>query len=137
MGNFRISPSSSDEWLIDRYRYDTGNINGMLAMQQWKDNFSTGFINPVTRLPDITAGQKSLIVSILSAGTFFGALSAAPAADRVGRRWSLIAACHVFILGVTLQTASAAIPLFVAGRFFAGYGVGMLSTLIPLYQSET
>jgi len=27
--------------------------------------------------------------------------------------------------------------MFVAGRFFAGYGVGMVSALIPLYQSET
>jgi len=27
--------------------------------------------------------------------------------------------------------------MFVAGRFFAGYGVGMISALIPLYQSET
>nr|ACR78274.1 putative xylose transporter [Rasamsonia emersonii] len=119
------------------FGYDTGNINGILAMQQWKDSFSTGYVNPITGLPDITAGQKSLIVSSLSAGTFFGALSAAPAADRIGRRWGLITANIVFIVGVTLQTAAAGIPLFVVGRFLAGYGVGMLSTLIPLYQSET
>ncbi|KAL1968639.1 hypothetical protein VTN77DRAFT_1465 [Rasamsonia byssochlamydoides] len=119
------------------FGYDTGNINGILAMQQWKDTFSTGYINPTTGLPDITAAQKSLIVSILSAGTFFGALSAAPAADQIGRRWGLISACCIFILGVTLQTAAAGIPLFVVGRCLAGYGVGMLSTLIPLYQSET
>lgn len=98
-------------------------------MQQWKDSFSTGYVNPITGFPDITAGQKSLIVSSLSAGTFFGALSAAPAADRIGRRWGLITANIVFIVGVTLQTAAAGIPLFVVGRFLAGYGVGMLSTL--------
>jgi sugar porter (SP) family MFS transporter len=27
--------------------------------------------------------------------------------------------------------------MFIAGRFFAGFGVGMVSALIPLYQSET
>lgn len=43
----------------------------------------------------------------------------------------------VFSFGVVLQTAATEIPLFVAGRFFAGYGVGMVSALIPLYQSET
>jgi MFS family permease len=43
----------------------------------------------------------------------------------------------VFCLGVVLQTIAVAIPLFTAGRFFAGYGVGMVSALIPLYQSET
>ncbi|KAH7226989.1 hypothetical protein BKA60DRAFT_592322 [Fusarium oxysporum] len=27
--------------------------------------------------------------------------------------------------------------MLIAGRFFAGIGVGMISTMIPLYQSET
>jgi sugar porter (SP) family MFS transporter len=43
----------------------------------------------------------------------------------------------VFTFGVILQTAATAIPMFVAGRFFAGLGVGLLSATIPLYQSET
>lgn len=43
----------------------------------------------------------------------------------------------VFTFGVILQVAATSIPLFVAGRFFAGFGVGMISALIPLYQSET
>ena len=43
----------------------------------------------------------------------------------------------VFCVGVILQTIATDIPVFVAGRFFAGYGVGMVSALIPLYQSET
>lgn len=43
----------------------------------------------------------------------------------------------VFTIGVILQTAATAIPMFVAGRFFAGLGVGLLSSTIPLLQSET
>lgn len=86
----------------------------------------------------ITASEDSLIVSILSAGTFFGALTAAPVSDRLGRRWGLIFSCGiVFNLGVILQTAATAQPLLIAGRFFAGYGVGLLSAMVPLYQSET
>lgn len=42
----------------------------------------------------------------------------------------------VFCLGVIFQTAATSVPLFVAGRFFAGLGVGLLSATIPLYQSE-
>jgi len=33
------------------------------------------------------------------------------------------------MLGVILQTAATHIPLFVAGRFFAGAGVGLVSAL--------
>ena len=106
-------------------------------MSYWRKEFSTGYINPKDGLPDVTASQTSEIVSILSAGTFFGALTAAPCADMIGRRLGLVACTLVFCLGVILQTAATAIPMFVAGRFFAGYGVGMISATIPLYQSET
>ncbi|KAI6248010.1 Major facilitator-type transporter ecdD [Erysiphe necator] len=121
------------------YGYDTGNISGILAMRYFKDQFSTGHksIQDGVLQPDITSSQESLIVSILSAGTFLGALLAAQIADRIGRRWSLIASSWVFISGVILQTIATALPMFIAGRFFAGSGVGLISALIPLYQSET
>lgn len=119
------------------HRYDTGTIGGILGMQYWRNEFSTGYRNKDDGLPDVTSAQTSEIVSILSAGTFFGALTAAPVADMVGRRLGLVVSNIVFCIGVILQTIATDIPLFVAGRFFAGYGVGMISATIPLYQSET
>jgi len=94
----------------------------------WLKEFSTGNKDGKGS-PIITASQQSEIVSILSAGTFFGALAAAVIADRIGRRWSLIVSSIVFIFGVILQTAATEIPLFVAVRFFAGFGVGLVSAL--------
>ncbi|MCJ1242891.1 Plasma membrane low glucose sensor [Trapelia coarctata] len=88
-------------------------------------------------MPIITASEQSEIVSLLSAGTFFGALLSAPMGDITGRRMGLILSSFVFIFGVILQTAATAIPLFVTGRFFAGLGVGLISALVPLYQSES
>jgi len=80
--------------------------------------------------PILPASENSLIVSILSAGTFFGALTAAPFGDLLGRRMGLIVSAGiVFNFGVILQTAATEQPLFVAGRFFAGYGVGLISAL--------
>ncbi|KAJ5729582.1 uncharacterized protein N7483_004090 [Penicillium malachiteum] len=119
------------------FGYDTGTISGILAMKHWREMFSTGYINPKDNFPDVTSSQSSMIVSLLSAGTFFGALGAAPVADHFGRRIAMIIETFVFCFGVILQTASTSIPLFVAGRFFAGLGVGLLSATIPLYQSET
>ncbi|CZS88215.1 probable monosaccharide transporter [Rhynchosporium agropyri] len=119
------------------FGYDTGTIGGILAMPFWMKTFSTGHVNG-DGLPDVSASESALIVSILSAGTFFGALAAAPIADKIGRRWGLIASTAiVFNLGVILQTAATKSPMFIAGRFFAGLGVGLISAMIPLYQSET
>lgn len=95
-------------------------------MPYWEALFSTGYRNSQGQLT-VTSSQSATIVSILSAGTFFGALGAAPVADFVGRRWSLISSTLVFTLGVILQTAATSIPLFLAGRFFAGFGVGWIS----------
>lgn len=104
--------------------YDTGTISGILAMKFWLRSFSTEADG------SLTASQDSLIVSILSAGTFFGALTAAPFGDLLGRRWGLMTSAGlVFNLGVILQTVATRQPLFIAGRFFAGYGVGLISAL--------
>jgi len=118
------------------FGYDTGTISGILAMDYWRDLFSTGYRDPKGHL-DISPSQSSAVVSILSAGTFFGALCSPLLGDNIGRRWGLIASCWIFNFGVILQTASTSLPLFLAGRFFAGLGVGLISALIPLYQSET
>ena len=104
-------------------------------MPYWQDTFSTGFVNSSGHL-DVTASQSATIVSILSAGTFFGALGAAPVADIIGRRWGLIASNVVFCVGVVLQTASTSIPLFLAGRFFAGFGVGLISAMSKSRQAS-
>lgn len=44
--------------------------------------------------------------------------------------------CIVFSLGVSLQAGAPDFATFVVGRVFAGIGVGLVSTLIPMYQSE-
>ncbi|KAI6086866.1 hexose transporter [Hypoxylon rubiginosum] len=118
------------------FGYDTGTISGILAMDYWQTLFSTGYVNTKGHL-DVSPSQSSAIVSILSAGTFFGALTSPLLADHIGRRLGLIVSSFVFCIGVILQTAATALPLFLAGRFFAGFGVGLISALIPLYQSET
>lgn len=76
-------------------------------------------------------------MSILSCGTFFGALIAGDVADWIGRRTTIIIGCCIFLVGVILQTASAhGLGLIVAGRLVAGFGVGFVSAIIILYMSE-
>lgn len=97
-------------------------------MDYWQTLFSTGYVNTKGHL-DVSPSQSSAIVSILSAGTFFGALTSPLLADHIGRRLGLIVSSFVFCIGVILQTAATALPLFLAGRFFAGFGVGLISAL--------
>ncbi|KAI0628432.1 MFS monosaccharide transporter [Trametes polyzona] len=118
--------------------YDTGTINGILQMQDWLRTFGHLVPGPpgaVLRF-SVSTSVESLVVSILSAGTFLGALGGAPVADVVGRRAGILLSCLVFCLGVALQTGALNLATFISGRFFAGFGVGLISTLVPMYQSE-
>ncbi|KAI1739109.1 general substrate transporter [Xylaria scruposa] len=117
------------------FGYDTGTINGILAMKSFRDQFSTGYRDEHGEL-SLRPDQISITVAILSAGTFFGALVSAPFGDWIGRRLSIIASIGVFIVGVIFQVTARALPLLLAGRIFAGVGVGAVSVLVPLYQSE-
>ncbi|KAJ7464079.1 monosaccharide importer [Mycena latifolia] len=102
------------------FGYDTGTIGGVIAMQDWLNVFGT--FDPTG-------------VSILSAGTFFGALLAFPMGDMVGRKWGIVCSCVIFSLGVGLQLDTKW-STFVVGRVIAGLGVGLVSCLVPMYQSE-
>ncbi|GAA95166.1 uncharacterized protein L969DRAFT_53148 [Mixia osmundae IAM 14324] len=117
------------------FGYDTGYISGVKAMPYWLQSFGSPDATAVSGY-SITTSQDSLVTSILSAGTFFGALLAFPLGDLAGRKLGIQLACIVFSIGVALQTAATKIPLFVVGRVFAGLGVGMVSCLVPMYQSE-
>ncbi|KAF9887933.1 hypothetical protein FE257_009455 [Aspergillus nanangensis] len=119
------------------FGYDSGYINGVMGMRFFIEEFENlNFENTPTDQFVIPSWKKSLITSILSAGTFFGALIAGDLADWFGRRTTIIAGCVVFIIGVILQTASSALALLVVGRLIAGFGVGFVSAIIILYMSE-
>ena len=124
------------------FGYDSGYISGVMGMNYFI-KLHTGIPYPapnassaVTKAFALPAWKKSLITSILSAGTFFGALFAGDLADWFGRRTTIIAGCFIFIVGVILQTASHGLGLLVAGRLIAGFGVGFVSAIIILYMSE-
>lgn len=120
------------------FGYDTGTISGVIGSNTFKQDF--GYPDPAKGgAYELGTSRTSLFVSILSAGTFFGALLGAPIADFLGRRWGLQVAMAIFCLGVALQTAAGMHDdgLFVAGRVIAGLGVGVISTIVPMYQSET
>jgi len=115
------------------FGYDTGTIGGIIAMEDWLKVF--GKTDPDTLMRVIPTNDKSLVVSILSAGTFFGALLAFPMGDMVGRKYGLTASCLVFCVGVGLQLDTRW-ATFIVGRVIAGFGVGLVSCLVPMYQSE-
>ncbi|KAI5460790.1 putative high affinity glucose transporter [Mariannaea sp. PMI_226] len=116
------------------FGYDIGYINGV--------NGSEFFIHLVEGnvAKALTESHTSLIVSILSCGTFFGAIVAGDLADTIGRKWTVIVGCVIYMIGVIIQMVTGvggdALGTIVAGRLIAGLGVGFESAIVILYMSE-
>ncbi|KAK5127371.1 hypothetical protein LTR85_006710 [Meristemomyces frigidus] len=113
------------------FGYDTGQISGFLEMQNFLDRFGTnGTFSNV---------RSGTIVGLLSIGTLIGALLSAPIADVFGRRWCIVVWNIVFCIGVIVQICTFDDTWYqiALGRWVAGFGVGGLSVLTPMYQSET
>lgn len=114
------------------FGYDIGQISGFVEMPDFKARFADDAGNTFSNV------REGTIVGLLSIGTLIGAISAGPLADRLGRRLSIILWDVIFIVGVVVQiTTSRSWVQLAVGRLIAGLGVGGLSVLTPMYQSET
>lgn len=67
-----------------------------------------------------------------------GALSAGVVADILGRKKSIMIASLIYIVGVVVQISTQhAWYQIVIGRVIAGLGIGSLSVLAPMYETES
>ena len=90
-----------------------GNISGVKEMDYFKRQI--GSLQPDGSYA-LSSGDNSLVTSILSAGTFVGALFAGAVANKIGRRFGIMAYLVLFCIGVGLQTGGKTLPVFVVGR---------------------
>ncbi|KAI8097331.1 general substrate transporter [Halteromyces radiatus] len=107
------------------FGFDIGSNSGTIGLKQYQDYFG----HPSALL-------QGGINGALSAGCFVGALIAGYPADRFSRKYTLIVASSLFVLGSVLQAATNGVPMLCAGRAINGLSVGVTSMVIPLYQSE-
>ncbi|OMH83511.1 putative glucose transporter rco-3 [Zancudomyces culisetae] len=107
------------------FGFEIADISSILIM----DNFVKYFNDP-------SSSSKGLVVSFLTLGCFLGSVAAGPLADKLSRKRSLIMAGVIMLVGVALETFSVNLGMLTAARTIAGLGVGIISAVVPTYQSE-
>ncbi|KAF2448111.1 general substrate transporter [Karstenula rhodostoma CBS 690.94] len=119
------------------FGYNQSGVGGLLSLRDWNDHF------PEIDTIDATGAEKShkstvqgAVVSTFTIGALFGALSCSWVGDILGRRKATFVAAILTLIGEILQCTSFHIAQFIVGRFILGWGVGMLSTTVPVWQSE-
>lgn len=114
------------------FGWDSAVIGGVITLPKFREDYNLGEVDSPA-----SANLAANIVSTLQAGCFFGSLAASPLTDRWGRKWCLIGASWLILLGVILQAAATGhLAMMYVGRLISGFGVGAASAINPLYVSE-
>lgn len=84
----------------------------------------------------LDSGFKGWFVSSLLLAAWFGSLVNGPIADRFGRKTSILVAVVIFTIGSAIQAGAVSVAMIFTGRSIAGFAVGMLTMIVPMYMSE-
>jgi MFS family permease len=107
---------------------------GVLTMDAFQHSFN------LDKNSSDFANLQGNIVSVLQAGCFFGAMASFYVSDTFGRKWALILADIIFIIGSVVQTTCAigttSLTQLYIGRVIGGFGVGLISAVVPTYIGE-
>ncbi|CAG7561864.1 unnamed protein product [Fusarium equiseti] len=111
------------------YGYNQGMFSGILTMPAFERHMGDYVKNQT---------KKGWLTSILELGAWLGTVLSGAIAELCSRKYGILIATSVFILGVVIQATAiqAGYQVILAGRFITGMGVGSLSTIVPLYNSE-
>jgi len=118
------------------FGYVSGQISGFFDMENYAHRF--GEYNSATDTYDFSAARQGAIVGLLPAGCLFGSLIAGHIADSLGRRMAISVSALFCCVGNIIEISSdTSWAQFAVGRFVTGLGIGSLSVVVPMYQSES
>lgn len=110
---------------VSLFGYEQGVCSGILTFV----TFQSYFNNP-------NSTQIGLVIAILEIGAMISSLLVAKISDSFGRKRTILLGTFIFIIGGCFQSFCPNLFIFGFGRVLSGFGVGILSTIVPSYQCE-
>lgn len=120
------------------FGYNQAGVGGLLTLADWVKTFPA--IDTVNTTGDEEAQNSTLqgfTVAIFVIGALIGSLTCSYTGDKFGRRNVIFGAAVLTLIGEILECTSWSLAQFMVGRIILGAGVGMLSTIVPVWQAET
>ncbi|KAI9741572.1 MAG: MFS sugar transporter [Claussenomyces sp. TS43310] len=107
------------------FGFDISSMSGVLGTAAYRNYFGH---------PRSTV--QGAITCAMPFGSLLGALSSSYISDKYSRKFAIQSATIFWILGSIIQCASNGIAMLCVGRAISGLGVGIASSVVPVYQSE-
>ncbi|KAJ5953164.1 hypothetical protein N7454_000060 [Penicillium verhagenii] len=108
------------------FGYDSGVMTDVIDSTNFLQSFHT----------TQTSAIIGAINSTYSGGAMIGAFQGGYTVDRFGRKTTIQMGALICLVGATLQAAAQNLPMILVGRILAGWGVGVMSMAVPVYQAE-
>lgn len=108
------------------FGYDNGVFSGLTTDPLFLSEFS---------YPNSTL--LGFIVAVYELGCLLGALGCACWGEHFGRKTICAWGSAVLIAGTIIQTASFGRTELIVGRIVTGVGMGLITSVVPIWQSET
>ncbi|KAJ5728434.1 hypothetical protein N7493_004764 [Penicillium malachiteum] len=108
------------------FGYDNGVMTDVIDSSNFLQYFHT----------TETSAIIGAINSVYSGGAMIGALQGGLTVDLFGRRRTIQMGALTCLIGATIQAAAQKLAMILVGRILAGWGVGIMSMAIPVYQAE-
>ena len=110
---------------VSLFGYEQGVCSGILT-----------FVTFIKYFNQPTSSEIGTIISILEIGAMISSMLVSKISDRFGRKRTILLGTVIFMIGGLLQTFATNLYVFSVGRVISGFGVGILSTMVPSYQCE-
>ncbi|ORX36968.1 MFS transporter [Kockovaella imperatae] len=147
--NESTSPGAPDlahaKWLNARLALNVAIVGMAFALFAYDNSFTSPLVSlPLLVLkyqggagPIFTADNLDLLVCVPLIGAALGVVAGTPMQQRIGRKKSLLAAYFLLCIpGSILQLFSPNMAALVVGRLWNNSGIGILTTVGPLYMAD-
>lgn len=120
------------------FGYNQAGLGGLLTEDNWVKVFpEIDTVNTAGATKSKNSTLQGFVVATFVIGAMIGALSCSWSGDKFGRRNVIFVAAVCALIGIILEASSFGLAQFIVGRVILGFGVGQLSSIVPVWQSET
>lgn len=120
------------------FGYNQVVVGGLLSFESWTDTFPQIDTKHATgALKSYRSVIQGVYVSSFTLGALVGSLSCSAMGDVLGRRKTICLGAILTFIGEAISCTSFKLPQLFVGRIITGMGIGIFSTMVPVWQSES
>ncbi|TDZ26446.1 Sugar transporter STL1 [Colletotrichum orbiculare MAFF 240422] len=120
------------------FGYNQAGLGGLLTTEDWTKTFpQIDTVHTTGATKSANSTLQGFVVATFTIGALVGSLSCSWSGDKFGRRNVIFFAAICSLAGEVLECSAFSLAQLIVGRVIVGLAIGQLSSIVPVWQSET